>query len=62
MGKFVGTVSSAGYGYSVNKTIALGYIPADLSRELRRTRSLHSARAIRPLAPLEVCTTRMGYV
>ena len=31
-GEVVGTTTSAGYGYTVGKTIALGYLPADLGQ------------------------------
>lgn len=34
-GGVVGTTTSAGYGYTVAKTIALGYLPAELSRDAR---------------------------
>jgi 4-methylaminobutanoate oxidase (formaldehyde-forming) len=32
-GSVVGTTTSAGYGYTVGKTIALGYLPAEFSNE-----------------------------
>jgi 4-methylaminobutanoate oxidase (formaldehyde-forming) len=32
-GKVVGTLSSAGYGYTVGKTIAFGYVPADVAKD-----------------------------
>ena len=32
-GKVVGTTTSAGYGYTVGKTIALGYLPAEIAKE-----------------------------
>ncbi len=31
-GEVIGTTTSAGYGYTVGKTIALGYLPAELDR------------------------------
>ncbi len=31
-GKVVGTLSSAGYGYTVGNTIAFGYVPADVAK------------------------------
>ena len=31
-GEVAGTVTSAGYGYTVGKTIAFGYVPADVPR------------------------------
>jgi 4-methylaminobutanoate oxidase (formaldehyde-forming) len=34
-GAVVGTTTSGGYGYTVEKTIALGYLPVDLDRSAR---------------------------
>jgi glycine cleavage system aminomethyltransferase T len=32
-GKVVGTTTSAGYGYTMAETIALGYLPTEIAKE-----------------------------
>ncbi len=57
-GKVVGSTASTGYGYTLGKTIAFGYLPTDISA-MKTSRSRPSARPIgRAAAPAPSMTPR----
>ena len=63
-GEVVGWVTSGGYGHHVQRSIALGYVPTELSTPdgpgARASRSRSSAGVVRPGSSPSRCSTRVA--
>ncbi len=57
-GELAGYVTSGGYGYRVDQSLALGYLSPNFTIRIRNSKSKYSVRCARPRCPIDRCTTR----